>query len=45
MDATLKEMLAKTDANQEKMDSRNWAWRRESTSCQEATEACLESYE
>jgi hypothetical protein len=32
------EMVAKMDANQEKMD----AWQKERTTCQEAIEACLD---
>jgi hypothetical protein len=40
-DATLKEMLAKIDSNQEKMD----VWQKETTVYQEAKEACLENKE
>jgi hypothetical protein len=45
MDTTIMEMLAKTDAKQEKMNSRNWARQKETTACQEGTKACLENKE
>jgi hypothetical protein len=48
IDATLKEMLTKINANQEKIDAciaEMGVWQKETMACQEAMDACLESKE
>jgi hypothetical protein len=41
-EANHKEIMAKLDAHHERMRASVDAWRKETTACQEATEACLE---
>jgi hypothetical protein len=48
IDAILKEMLTKIDANQEKIDvwiAEMGAWLKEAMACQEVMDTCLESKE